>query len=32
MTEQLLELLLSIAASVIGTYVCKWLDRHNKGG
>ena len=31
MTEQLLELLLSIAASVIGAYICKWLDRHNKG-
>ncbi len=27
----LAEYLVSVAASVIGHYICKWLDRHNKG-
>lgn len=22
---------LSVAASVVGYYICKWLDRHRKG-
>lgn len=25
------EFLLSIVASVVGYYICKWLDRHGKG-
>lgn len=25
------EFLLSIVASVVGYYICKWLDRHSKG-
>lgn len=31
MAEAMLNLLLSIIASVIGTYICKWLDEQNKG-
>lgn len=23
--------LVSVAASVVGYYICKWLDRHDKG-
>lgn len=25
------EFFLSIVASVVGYYICKWLDRHSKG-
>ena len=29
--EAILNFLLAVAAGVIGTYICKWLDDHNKG-
>jgi hypothetical protein len=31
MEEFLTNLILSIAASVIAYYICKWLDGHGKG-
>ena len=31
MLEAILNFLLAVAAGVIGTYICKWLDDHNKG-
>ena len=27
----LIQFLASVAASVVSHFVCKWLDRHNKG-
>lgn len=27
----LVEYLVAITANIIGHYICKWLDRHNKG-
>lgn len=27
----LAELIVAIIASVIGYYICKWIDRHKKG-
>lgn len=30
MLEAITNFLLAIVASVIGTYICKWLDGHNK--
>lgn len=32
MTEAILNFFVAVGASVIGTYICKWLDDHNKGG
>ena len=29
--EILLTFFVSVAAGVVGYYVCKWLDRHGKG-
>jgi len=29
--ELLIGFLMSVAASVVGNYVSKWLDRHEKG-
>ncbi len=29
--DGLLVFFVSVAASVAGYYICKWLDRHNKG-
>lgn len=29
--EYLVGFLVSVGASVVGYYVCKWLDRHGKG-
>lgn len=31
MLEAILNFLLAVAAGVIGTYICKWLDDHSKG-
>ena len=31
MLEVTINFLLAVAASVIGTYICKWLDSHKKG-
>lgn len=31
MLESFCNLLIGIGASVIGTYICKWLDDRNKG-
>ena len=31
MLEAILNFLLAVAAGVIGTYICKWLDDHNTG-
>ena len=31
MAEAVLNLLVTVAANVIGYYICKWLDRHAKG-
>lgn len=27
----LTDILVTVAANVIGYYICKWLDRHSKG-
>lgn len=29
--NNLTSFLLSVAASIVGYYICKWLDRHGKG-
>lgn len=29
--EETINFLVAVAASVIGTYICKWLDGHSKG-
>lgn len=31
MAETLTNFLVAVVASVIGTYICKWLDGHSKG-
>lgn len=31
MVEYLIAFFVSVAASVAGYYICKWLDRHGKG-
>lgn len=31
MEELLTSFFVSVAAGVVGYYVCKWLDRHGKG-
>ena len=31
MGEYILSIILSVAACIIGYFVCKWLDRHNTG-
>ncbi len=28
----IISFVLSVAASVVGYYICKWLDRHEKSG
>jgi len=32
MTEVILNTFVTVAANVIGYYICKWLDGHGKGG
>ena len=29
--EPVINLIVSVAANVIGFFICKWLDRHAKG-
>ena len=31
MNEVFLTFLISVVASVVGYYICKWLDRNSKG-